>query len=252
LKPEEMFVFDLQGYLLLKNVLTAAEVAELNAVADREFPCPPESRGERTAPSILQWGAPYVALLDHPKVLPYLRGILGARFRLDHDYGIFMRQGDSRGPLHGGEGKMDDWWYACRDGAIRNGLSTLIYCLTPAQAGEGGFACIPGSHKSHFLSALPADVRDFRREAPYVVQPVVEAGDVVLFTEALIHGTMPWSGSAERRIALFKYGPGHCASSNKFYDLEAMPDLTERQRLLLSPPSLSNRPEVPLQNTPQE
>jgi hypothetical protein len=246
LTPEEMFLFDLQGYLLLKNVLTASEVAELNAIADREFPCPSDAQGERTAPSVLLWGEPYVALLDHPEVVPYLRGVLGARFRLDHDYGIFMRPGDSRGSLHGGEGNMDDWWYACRDGIIRNGLCTLIYFLTPAQTGEGGFTCIPGSHKSRFLAAIPEEVRNYRRAAPYVAQPAVEAGDVVLFTEALVHGTMPWIGSHERRIVLFKYGPGHCAASNKFYDLEAMPTLTARQRLLLAPPSLYNRPEVSL------
>lgn len=242
--PEEMFLFDLQGYLLLKKVLTSREVAELNALVDRKFPCSPESRGERTAPDVLLWGEPCRNLLDHARVLPYLRGILGARFRLDHDYGIFMQKGDSRGPLHGGEGGMDDWWYSCRNGVIRNGLCALIYFLTPAQTGEGGFACIPGSHKSQFLAAIPSEVRQFQRSAPYVAEPPVEAGDAVLFTEALVHGTMPWTGNEERRILLFKYCPGHCASSDKFYDVSAMPTLTERQRLLLSPPSLYNRPGV--------
>jgi len=239
-----MFLFDLQGYLLLRSVLAPAEVAELNDLADQRFPCPPGATGERTAPHILLWGEPFLRLLDHPKILPYLCGILGPRFRLDHDYGIFMHKGDSRGPLHGGEGGMDDWWYTCRNGVIRNGLCAVIFFLTPAQAGEGGFVCIPGSHKSRFLPALPEDVRHFQRSASYVVQPPVEAGDAVVFTEALVHGTMPWRGDQERRILLFKYGPGHCASSDKFYATSAMPTLTERQRQLLAPPSLYGRPEV--------
>lgn len=242
--PEEMFVFDLQGYLLLKNLLTGAEVAELNAIADQRFPRPPGSTGERTAPGLLGWGGAILNLVDHPKVLPYLRTIIGERFRLDHDYGIFMQKGDSRGPLHGGEGGMDDWWYSCRNGVIRNGLCALTYFLTPARAGEGGFVCIPGSHKSQFLDAIPREVREFQRPAGYVVQPPIEAGDAVLFTEALVHGTMPWSGSSERGLLLFKYGPGHCASSDQYYDLSKLAGLTERQRLILSPPSLYGRPVV--------
>ncbi len=35
---EEKFMFDLEGYLMVKNVLTPEEVAELNAIADEVFP----------------------------------------------------------------------------------------------------------------------------------------------------------------------------------------------------------------------
>lgn len=146
--PEERFLFDLQGYLHLKHVLTPDEVTELNAIAGHQFPHPSDAVGERTAPDVLGWSPAYQTLLDHPQVLPYLIGMLGPYFRLDHDYLICMDPGASRGPLHGGMGGMPDWWYACHDGVIRNGLSTLLYCLTPATAGEGGFVCIPGSHKS--------------------------------------------------------------------------------------------------------
>ena len=242
--PEEKFIFDLQGYIILKGVLTPDEVSELNAIADEKFPRPQDEAPERTAPGVLPWGVPYQNLLDHPRVLPYLAGILGTRFRLDHDYAIFMRKGSSRGPLHGGEWGMDDWNYQSKEGVIRSGLCALTYCLTPAKEGDGGFVCIPGSHKSGFLKAIPEDVRQFRRSASYLVQPPLEAGDAVLFTEALVHGTMPWQGDHERRIVIYKYNPGHCASSTKYYDPETMPALTERQRLLLAPPSLYGRREV--------
>ena len=35
--PEELFLFDLEGYLVVKSVLTPEEVANLNAVSDRVF-----------------------------------------------------------------------------------------------------------------------------------------------------------------------------------------------------------------------
>lgn len=244
--PEEKFQFDLHGYLHLKSVLMPAELAVLDRLAEEQHSVVREPLAERTVPRVLSWGDECLKLLDHPRVLPYLYGILGSRFRLDHDYGIFMQTGSSRGPLHGSEGGMSDWWYSCRNGEIRNGLCALIYFLTPARSGEGGFACIPGSHKSQFVADIPRDVRNFERPATYLFQPAVEAGDAVLFTEALVHGTMPWHGASERRILVFKYGPGHCASSENYYDLESMPTLTERQRLLLTPPSLYTRPEIKL------
>ena len=36
--PEEKFLVDLHGYLVIKNVLTPEEVAELNAIAEVQFP----------------------------------------------------------------------------------------------------------------------------------------------------------------------------------------------------------------------
>ncbi len=35
--PEEKFIFDLDGYIVIKNALSQEEVDHLNAIADREF-----------------------------------------------------------------------------------------------------------------------------------------------------------------------------------------------------------------------
>lgn len=44
---EEKFVVDLEGYLIIKNVLTEDEVAEMNAFIDRgELQGPPSIWGE--------------------------------------------------------------------------------------------------------------------------------------------------------------------------------------------------------------
>ena len=72
-----------------------------------------------------------------------------------------------------------DHWYHYSDGIMRNGLTVATYALTDADIGDGGFACIPGSHKTNFLRNLPDDVAWFDREADYVYQPPIEAGDVI-------------------------------------------------------------------------
>jgi ectoine hydroxylase-related dioxygenase (phytanoyl-CoA dioxygenase family) len=241
--PEEKFLVDLEGYLVIKNVLTPDEVAEMNAIADEKFPRPEGSTGQRTS-RVSRWGTPFQRLIDHPKIVPYLIELIDTKFRLDHDYCIFMREGDKGGSLHGGEGLEGDHWYKYRDGQIRNGLSVITFFLTPAGPGDGGFACIPGSHKSNFLSSIPPEVRRFERPAHYVVQPTVEAGDALFFTEALIHGTLPWRGKHERRALLYKYSPGHSAWSQNYYDLSEFETLTDQQRRILAPPSVGRRPTV--------
>jgi len=247
---EENFMFDLEGYLVIKNVLTPDEISEMNEIAERVF-----SRKEGDTPNhrtsrVSLWGEPFKRLIDHPTIIPYLIELIGPKFRLDHDYCIFMVEGATGGGLHGGEdggrpgGNEGDHWYKYRDGVMRNGLSVVTFFLTDAADGDGGFACVPGSHKSNCLSGIPPEVRRFERRTHYVVQPAVEAGDALFFTEALVHGTMPWRAKHERRALLYKYSPGHSAWSGNFYDLSQFGELTELQKRILTPPSIGRRPDV--------
>ena len=93
-----------------------------------------------------------------------------------------------------------DHWYHYNDGVIRNGLMVATWALTDAKAGDGGFVCVPGSHKTNFINLLPTDAQSQEVMPEYVRQPAVKAGDVILFTEALMHGTRAWQGSDERRV----------------------------------------------------
>jgi len=243
--PEEKFMFDLEGYLIVKNVLSPAEVAAMNATADEVWPAEDEEATFRRTSRISHWGPAFQNLIDHPKVLPYLIELLGPKVRIDHDYCIFMKKGGQSGRLHGGEtDRSPDHWYKYRDGMMRNGLTVATFCLSEAKSGDGGFCCIPGSHKSNFVMSVPDDVRHYERVPHYVVQPAVEAGDVVIFTEALIHGTMPWTADHERRALLYKYSPGHSAWSQSYYHLEDYTNPTEQQVRLMAPPSVGGRPDT--------
>jgi len=240
---EERFSFDLEGYLILKQVLTANEVAALNAIARERFGAPESGTYQRLF-GASRWGAPYQALIDHPRITPFLDEVLGPKFRLDHDYGLFMTKGGRDQDLHGGAtSKNPDHWYAYRDGVIRCGLTVVEFFLTPAYPGDGGFCCIPGSHKSNFPASLPRDVRRYERIPHYVFQPAVETGDAIIFSEALIHGTIPWTAERERLAILYKYSPGHSAWMKPYYDLNDYPNLTPQQRRILAPPSVGDRPD---------
>jgi hypothetical protein len=240
---EEKFSFDLEGYLILRQVLAADEVAALGAIASQQCVASDGAAYTRLF-GASRWGPPYQALIDHPRIVPYLDQLLGSKFRLDHDYCLRMTKGGRDQDLHGGATSRNaDHWYAYRDGVIRCGLTVVEFFLTPARPGDGGFCCIPGSHKSNFLSSLPRDVRQYERVPHYVVQPAVEAGDAIIFTESLVHGTMPWSVDGERLAVLYKYSPGHSAWMRPYYDLNDYPNLTEQQRRILAPPSVGERPD---------
>lgn len=240
--PEEKFMFDLEGYIVIKNVLTPPEVTALNDLASQVFTEKKEDADRRRS-QVSLWGPETQRLIDHPKIVPYLLELLGPKFRIDHDYCIFMTKGGSRGGLHGGETDAEgDHWYKYRDGVMRNGLTVVTFFLTQANKGDGGFACIPGSHKSNFPFHVPAEVRSFQRVPHYVTQPPVEAGDALIFTEALIHGTMPWTAEHERRALLYKYSPGYSSWAQKYYNPDDYPNVTEQQRRIMAPPSVGGRP----------
>ena len=246
--PEEKYIFDLDGYLVVKNVLTPAEVDELNALADEAWPGEYEENGLRRTSRVSLWGPASQNLIDHPKGLPYMVELLGPKVRVDHDYSIFMRKGGKAGRLHGGQtmqgGVPGDHWYKYHDGMMRNGLTVFTYCLSDAGPGDGGFGCIPGSHKSNFTVDIPDEVRTYQRTAHYVRQVEAEAGDLIIFTEALVHGTMEWTAEHERRSLLYKFRPGHSSWSSTYYDTADYPNATEQQQRMLAPPSVGGRPDT--------
>ena len=120
---EEKFKFDLEGYLVVKNALAPEEVAEMNRIADEIYTEEYDERGLRSRMRVSQWGPPLQALIDHPAALPYLVEFLGPKFRIDHDYNIFMIKGGAHGRIHGGPAQATG-----SEGSLSN-LAVLRYLL---------------------------------------------------------------------------------------------------------------------------
>ena len=236
---QERYLFDLQGYLVVPDALTAGQVASLNAALDERIACEmvPEETTRRWFLDLLSWGQPFVDLLDNPRVEPYLAEILGDGFRADHLYVDVIRRGLSPigATLHGGGTPFDRVnFYDFRNGRMYSGLFVVAYNLADVGPEDGGFACVPGSHKSNY--PFPAEWRDLTDRQPFVQRITGPAGTAVLFTEALTHGPLPWSGSHERRTLFYKYHHRGGAWSHNYPAAEGL-TVTERQRRILQPPS---------------
>ena len=83
---------------------------------------------------------------------------------------------------------------------------------------------------------------DYERAAPYLTQPEVEAGDALIFTEALIHGTLAWTADHERKALLYKYSPGHSSWAKEYYESGEYVNPTEQLKRIMAAPSVGGRP----------
>jgi ectoine hydroxylase-related dioxygenase (phytanoyl-CoA dioxygenase family) len=235
----DRYLFDLQGYLAIHDALSASALARLNDLLDEAIAreTAPDMRTHRFG-DLLDWDVAFRDLIDVPAVTAVLTEVLGPDFRLDHTYADVIRSGE--GPigtvLHGGAVPFrSSEYYTVSNGQIRSGLVAVAFNLKDVGPDDGGFACVPGSHKSAF--PFPGEWKQLAQLHPCVRRVTGPAGTAIVFTEAMVHGTLPWRGRDERRTAFYKYSPAALSWAAGYYDADDYPDLTDRQRAILEPPN---------------
>ncbi len=265
----ERYFFDLNGYLVIDGVLTGEEIAGCNEAIDHEFgrvlERPEEeslaggskalkgTQGRGDLGEMLTWPKPWCQpfrdLLVHPRIVPPLQELLGEGFRLDHVYGIIMREGAEGHKLHGGATSDNlTSFFQFHNGKMRCGLTVVSWLLTDCGPGDGGFACVPGSHKSSY--PMPEDVALLETDLGIVTQVEAKAGSAIIFTEALAHGTLPWTADHPRRSILYKYSPGPMSWAPEHIPdgvQDVLDEFTPEQRAVLEPPYSPKRPVVSTQ-----
>ena len=73
----------------------------------------------------------------------------------------------------------------------------------------------------------------------YVVQPTFKAGDVLVFTEAALHGTLPWTSEEQRRSVIYRFAPAGSAYGRGFspeWPAKTLEGMTPGQRAVMQPP----------------
>lgn len=226
----DRYAFDVSGYLVVPGVLTPAELAVFNHHLDTLDPESVADVSERVRS--MRWlfdlHPDFATLMDHPAVLPLLEEWVDERLRIDHAEGAVNLPGEGL-ELHGGPGddELAVAWYRVQAGRISCGLTVVSWALTDCSDG-GGFRCVPGSHKASFD-------RDDAGAEDRAIEVKVNAGDVIIFTEALVHGSV-WRGPGSRRVLLYKYAPGAIGYFAHQWTDEEQGALSDRQRLMTLPP----------------
>jgi ectoine hydroxylase-related dioxygenase (phytanoyl-CoA dioxygenase family) len=238
----ERYMYDVNGYIVVENALSAEQVASINRLFDEKIKALDKPDNPNISfPHIIGWRGPMLDLIDNPRITPYLETICWEKFRLDHTYALNIKPGYESGGayiLHCGKKPFDpQHHYSYHDGKIYGGETAVVYLLNDAREGEGGFGCIPGTHKSNFN--IPEEFRDMRKPKKEYINVAGPAGSAIIFTESLSHGTLPWKGKRDRRTLYYKYAP-HCIGIGEMYLDEASqgwPELTDRQREILEAPN---------------
>lgn len=221
---DEKYLFDLTGFLVVRDVLSREHLELANAAIDSiELQHDPFHKssaaleGVNTSTRISNkanllalekpFCGPFREMLAHPKTVPHLNTILGEGWRLDHGPGLIaMDKGCSGGMLHG---NFDNAPYFYREGKIFTGLCVIEYMLADEGPGDGGLSLVPGSHKANL--ECPERMRRWEQHKEFVTEIQAKAGDAVIFSEACTHGTLPWTADHQRRAVLYKYNTGHMA-----------------------------------------
>jgi hypothetical protein len=144
--------------------------------------------------------------------------------------------------LHGGAVKCNGNYdfpisYHVHAGQIMCNLINVAVQLTDSPRGAGGFVVVPGSHKANF--PYPSSKEDLQHIADtYGYQPECKAGDVVIFTEAVLHGAAVRNAPNERRVALIRFSPATCAYARGYLNDhdEFIDHLNEAQRAVVGSP----------------
>ena len=251
----DKYLMDVHGYLVIEQALTPSEVDAANAAIDahaHETSVRPRdlanesqtlggSTGRGDLGGMLSWDKPYCDpfrdMMVHSRLTPYLEELLGPGFRLEGMGVITMDEGAEGFWFHeGGEPFDRSRGYLYRNGRMFAGMTNIAVQLSDVGADDGGFACLPGSHRANF--PCPDNIRLYETAQDRFVQIPARAGDAILFVECLMHGSLPWRATHERRSVIMRYNNGVTSEGvmGTWHPPEWVEDLTEAQKAVITQP----------------
>ena len=219
---KEFYFWDLCGNLVLRNVMTPEDLALANEAVDRftdrivveSVDLAKGSKslagtGRPTMTGLLEMPRPYCEpfrkMLAHPAVVHRLTWMGGKGFRCTGFEAICTARGGAGHFLHGGNEPLSP----SRNYTFQNGRSyalggpsvAVAWQLRDVTENDGGFACVPGSHKAQYR--IPKGVWTCDEDMGLVVHPLTKAGDVIFFMDGpQAHGALAWKSDIPRRVIL--------------------------------------------------
>lgn len=252
----EEYLFDLNGYLILKGALSADDVAALNASYDEMAAARIQGQGwfgnvavdnsggqeGMIFHQLYEAGPAWESLIDHPSWFGKAVHFIGTDDpeNFDREHGLaFIDEcfGTIRGPgnaqhLHsGGHVGTIRTQFRHHAGKFHCGQINILMALTDIGPGDGATVVIPGSHKSNIRhpQTVPLEKRGVEDISADGIAGAIEChlrkGDALLFVDAIAHGSARRTNPGERRVAIYRYGP----SWGYFrYPYRPSPELLER------------------------
>ena len=272
---ERDYLFDLQGYLVLPGALAERDLAAMNRWLDDHWSYvldPPSREGPRDQvrkgrwighvelhsygpddgvnfQNIVEGGAVFERLIDYPAWLPLVSRYVNSVNRLSiHENLLNVRTRGGFLYIHSG-GHVPLSYFTFRQhntGAWMVGQINVLMALNDIGPGDGPTVLVPGSHKASEVhprlevEGKPITSADHERQgagnALGMREVHLRAGDVLLFTDAVTHGSAERTNPGYRRPVLYRYSPRHIRTRFNYQLSPALRErLTPERRAILEP-----------------
>jgi len=259
------YLFDLHGYIILKNAIKQEDLDEMNTWVDdhREYVEGKRRDNDRDAgawighvethtysgpdgcnfQNIIEGGPVFRRLINYPAWIEHCRRWVNPTNGLSiHENLLNVRGKSGYIGIHGG-GAIPLCYLTFRQentGEWMVGQINVISALNDIGAGDGAPTLIPGSHKSAMrhpkLSGQVYRSDEAGGEQVGMKEMHLEAGDTVLFTDAMTHGSAARTNDGYRRMILYRYSPRFLRSRFHYVpSKELLTDMDEEQRGIIQP-----------------
>ncbi|WP_308638644.1 phytanoyl-CoA dioxygenase family protein [Paenibacillus silvisoli] len=230
LTDTERFMFESWGYLVIPDVLGEDEVRECLEASVRIHQAA-KTEGFGQVGRGYESEAALERLMDHPAVLPKIRGLYGDRF-------IMQSGWNTKQPAFGGMGG----WH--QDGSGAYDFKKLSFPYIPllqlrasflltdqTQPRMGNMELVPGSHRSQV--AMPDSIRKEKGDLPIGHVICAKAGSVLLFHNAVWHRTFAHDGDYDRYTMHYIYSPPWVKPSDRLQNSQSFLERTTPLRRAL-------------------
>ena len=218
MNDEQKYLFDLQGYIVLKNVvpeniiqsvekLTRNLLTETSSSLSDPVSIKDWDNNDRSIHNIVEADTAFQYFIDIPEVIDIVQEISGDTYRLNHTYGQFWTGIGNYTTFHfHGTPLVPQASYRYHNGQIISTLTKAVFPLLDCNEDDGCFAVIPGSHKSNFKR--PFGDHHHPRMSPKIEPIPANAGDCIIFSEALSHGSVVNISGRTRNTLYYCYSIG--------------------------------------------
>ena len=220
------YEFDLNGFVILRNIINLKKVKKMNNILQKienstsenlpynVFFGKKKNDKEAYVSNVLEIGKDFEDLATHPKILNLVKRVTLGMFRLNHAVAMTKYKKGTYTYLHMGNLPMHPKvFYMVKNKKIFSNITKVLFPLGNNTENDGGFAVIPGSHKSYFERPFDNNPKNNLSVLKHVD---AKPGDAVIFTEALAHGSLINKTNKTRRILSYCYSVGYMPDWTRF------------------------------------
>ncbi|MEM8874347.1 MAG: phytanoyl-CoA dioxygenase family protein [Planctomycetota bacterium] len=228
-QEERDYLFDLQGFTIVKNCLTSNQLQEINGWVDenmRDDLQPGEWIGDVQVhtygskdgvnfQNIVEAGPVFWNLLTNPAYFEDVKRYICSEMHHIAVDELFLNVRRTGGfiPIHsGGTNTRFTSRFRNQAGRWAVGQINVLMALTDIGHGDGPTTVVPCSHKAmedhpQLANAWDKDNPVSGATALGMVEVHLKAGEALMFTDGMSHGSMPRTSDGERRVMIYRYSP---------------------------------------------